>query len=236
MGDSDKAKPSGSRVAPISPELQLILQKQQETILQAVNSQISGLQTTLLQQQAALAQEETAGESYTFKKKGNEEQYKFNKKVLKANSQALRALDNKDLSKAREQLNQGIVLLNNRQKLVKLADKSEFGWATIQEYVDDELADNESDARKIKKAEKRASARIKSNQEKKKKANPKAINQSSASNFQSRASSNFFRPQYGNFGPSRSFDMCFKCGRRGHWAESCSRNKPASTSTSNSTK
>ena len=47
-------------------------------------------------------------------------------------------------------------VLNNRQKIIKLADKSEFGWATVQEYVCDDLADDETDASKIKKAEKRA--------------------------------------------------------------------------------
>ena len=54
--------------------------------------------------------------------------------------------------------------------MIKLADKSEFGWSTINEYVDDELADNEVDAKKIKKAEKRAADKLKSVQEKRKKA------------------------------------------------------------------
>ena len=49
-----------------------------------------------------------------------------------------------------------LVMLHNRQKIIKLADKSEFGWATVQEYVCDDLADDEIDASKIKKAEKRA--------------------------------------------------------------------------------
>ena len=40
---------------------------------------------------------------------------------------------------------------NTRQKIIKLADKSEFGWATVQEYVSGELADDEADASKIKK-------------------------------------------------------------------------------------
>ena len=56
-----------------------------------------------------------------------------------------------------------------KDKNIKLADKSEFGWATINEYLDDELADDESDARRIKKVEKRGSDKAKANQEKKKK-------------------------------------------------------------------
>ena len=52
-------------------------------------------------------------------------------------------------------------MLNNRQKLVKLAEKSEFGWATVPGYVCNDLAIGEADASKIKKAEKRAAAKIK---------------------------------------------------------------------------
>ena len=70
-------------------------------------------------------------------------------------------MESGNIGKAKEELNEGISLLNNRQKLVKLADKSEFGWVTVQEYVRDDLADDEADVSKIKKAEKRAAAKIK---------------------------------------------------------------------------
>ena len=60
-------------------------------------------------------------------------------------------------------------MINTRQKIIKLADKSEFGWATVQEYVSDELADDEADASKIKKTEERAAVKIKTLQEKREK-------------------------------------------------------------------
>ena len=63
---------------------------------------------------------------------------------------------------------QGIQLIARRQKLVELTDKSEHGWATVNEYLDDELASDE-DARKIRKAEK--SAEIKVQEKDKKRAN-----------------------------------------------------------------
>ena len=74
-----------------------------------------------------------------------------------------------------------------RQPL-KLADKYEFGWATVQEYVCDDLADDETDASKIKKAEKRAAANFKSLQEKKRRTNAKFSTSAPSPNNASRFS------------------------------------------------
>ena len=78
-----------------------------------------------------------------------------------------------NIRKAKEKLNKGVLLLTNRQKMIKLADKSEFGCASVQEYVCDDLADDEADATKIKKAEKRTAAKSKSLQDKKRRSNAK---------------------------------------------------------------
>ena len=39
------------------------------------------------------------------------------------------------------------MLLAGRQKRIKLADRSEYGWAVVDEYEDDELALDEDDAK-----------------------------------------------------------------------------------------
>lgn len=44
----------------------------------------------------------------------------------------VKALESGNIGKAKEELNEGISLLTNRQKIIKIADKSEFGWATVQ--------------------------------------------------------------------------------------------------------
>ena len=140
-------------------------------------------------------------------------------------------MESGNVGKAKEELNEGISLLNNRQKILKLADKSEFGWGTVQEYVCDDLADDEADASKNKKAEKRAAARLKTLQDKKKKSGNKlsfsAPSLNSASRFGGASGSfppagSYFRPQSlysGNI--FRGSDLCFRCGKRGHWASSC---------------
>ena len=204
----------------ISPELSAVLDAQKNAILSAVNSQIQGLQTNLVQAQSDLAIQiatDLQPDNYVFKKKRNEQQFSFNRKVAKTSNSALKALEGGNIPKAKGELNKGISLLNNRQKIIKLTDKSEFGWATVQEYVCDDLADDEADASKIKKAEKRAAVKIKTLQEKKRKTSPKgsssALSSSSASRVGGAFSSfppatSYFRPQgrypYNSF---RGLDM-----------------------------
>ena len=163
------------------------------------------------------------------------------KKEKKTSGSALKALESGNIPKAKEELNKGISLINSRQKIIKLADKSEFGWATVQEYVSDELADDEGDASKIKKAEKRAAVKIKTLQEKKRKTSSKVSSTPAPPSFSASrpgssfgsfpSASSYFRPQsrysYNSF---RASDLCFRCGKRGHWATFCNfRDKPLSS-------
>ena len=59
-------------------------------------------------------------------------------------------------AKLRNLLQQGIKLVDERQKLIKMADRSNFGWGLVSEYLTDELAENSEDERWIHKAEKAA--------------------------------------------------------------------------------
>ena len=40
--------------------------------------------------------------------------------------------------------------------MIKIADRSEHGWATVKEYEDDELAENSDDEKRLFRAEARA--------------------------------------------------------------------------------
>ena len=169
---SSEQEASGS----LCPDLAFVLDAQKNAILAAVNSQIHGLQTNLLQAQLDLAVQiasDLQPDTYVFKKKGSEQQFSFNRRVAKTSGAALKALESGDISKGKEELNKGIYLINTRIKIIKLADKSEFGCATVQEYVSDEFADDEADASNIKEAEKRAAVKIKTVQEKKRKTSSK---------------------------------------------------------------
>ena len=97
---------------------------------------------------------------FSFRRKGNEEQAVFNDRVEEAISDAQAKLatvqSTPAIEKTREALKKGVQLLVERQKLIKIADRSEFGWGVVTEYTADELADNSDDEKRLEKAEKAA--------------------------------------------------------------------------------
>ena len=66
-----------------------------------------------------------------------------------------------DSAKALTSANQALEVIQKRQKLIKLADKSEAGWLAVEEYESDELADNSDDEKHIKKAQDKATRKKK---------------------------------------------------------------------------
>ena len=72
--------------------------------------------------------------------------------------EATEALERSDTGIAKEKLSQGISLVTNRMKIIKIADRSEYGWATVKEYEADDLAEDSEDERirKLYRSERRA--------------------------------------------------------------------------------
>ena len=118
----------------------------------------------------------------SFKKKGNKRQHDFNQEVLGQINAAQSSLDSMppDIDKAKKALEEGEELITNRQKHIKVADRSEFGWATVEEYVADELADNSDDEKRLFKAEARAGRKVKTAKSKAKKQPNKRVQFSAA--------------------------------------------------------
>ena len=86
---------------------------------------------------------------YEYKKKAHEEQATFNEKVRESVREAQDALetaaDSPAIERAKAALQQGSALLAERQKLIKIADRSVNGWSVVAEYTADELADDSDD-------------------------------------------------------------------------------------------
>ena len=55
---------------------------------------------------------------------------------------------------------EGVDAILVRQKLIRLTDRSEYGWEAVNEYETDELAANEDNAKRLEKAEKAAEQKV----------------------------------------------------------------------------
>ena len=86
------------------------------------------------------------------KKKGNLKQFLFNAELLDEVKSITEDLQTQDTDSANKTAKRTIKLIERRQKLIKLADKSEAGWLAVDEYESDELVDE----KRIRKAQDKA--------------------------------------------------------------------------------
>ncbi|CAH3148552.1 unnamed protein product, partial [Porites evermanni] len=113
----------------------------------STNSQIKKLKT-----------EAKASGSFQFK--GNKLQFEFNSSLLDSINIAFDHLHEEDLSGVNKELENVKASLNKQNKVVRFRDKSSAGWAAVEEYESDELADDSEDEKKLRSAERRALSKI----------------------------------------------------------------------------
>ncbi len=89
----------------------------------------------------------------------NEEHYKFNTKILVFLEQGIKLISSGSAPAAVPILEKARGELGKRNKLIKLADKAETGWAAVDKYEQDDLASDSDDDKKIWSALERASAK-----------------------------------------------------------------------------
>ena len=166
-----------------------------------------------------LEKSQNQSNAFIFRRKGNEKQFELNDRIKRRLTLVNRHLSSiKDKSseghvrlaakRAREEVSTIMEDVSHRNKLIKLADLSDGGWATVTEYETHQLADDSDDERRIVKAEGRAMRRIrdlqKRRQDKKRvtstvvQADSRQINTSSTRR-----------------------GVCFACGKPGHWRFEC---------------
>ena len=104
--------------------------------------------------------------------------------------------------------------LKKRQKLIKLADRSQGGWDTVAAYLPDDLASNSEDERRIRQADKKGIAiRKEKNQGRR-----------PTDNKDPRSKG---KPAYSKPKTSRNTDKCNYRGIRGHWSKDCRKKQAA---------
>lgn len=73
-----------------------------------------------------------------------------------------------NINNTKRKITEGMDLIRNRQKLIKLADSSDAGWRVVDEYVANPLAEDSDDERKMYKAQSRAEHQLKKEKMKRK--------------------------------------------------------------------
>ena len=163
--------------------------------------------------------EETLTDKYTFQRKGNENQYKHEVKVLNKLKEANTNLEVPELNfgsiqVAKMKTAEYIELVQDRQKLIKLSDSSELGWKVVNEYIANPIADDSEDEKKVIKAQNRIERKNKAEKTKRGKSLRKVP-----------YSKDKQEPRTSSWKPERYFN----CGKKGHWADECPEKKKIST-------
>jgi hypothetical protein len=165
-------------------------------------------------------------DSYNFKWKRNEEQYKVNARVGDTIREAQKELavikeQSENAEKASKFLDKGTELIKHRQKLIKLADSSDNGWQVVQEYETHELAENSEDEKRILRATARAESKTKSKFKKTGgRAAPYNAQRQVTAGHSNYAAGADRHPQTTR---RNRPGVCFRCGEPGHWQSDCSR-------------
>ena len=97
-------------------------------------------------------------EAQKLKYKANSKQYLHNAEVQDLLEDLVHHLDreNPNVNQALAEAHKAVAAIQKRQKLIKIADKSEAGWMAVDEYETDELADDSADEKRIRKAQDKA--------------------------------------------------------------------------------
>ena len=184
-----------------------------------------------------------------FRRKGNEKQFKFNDAVAEKLEEVGTELENVNkegatadvkkeaVDRATKLVKEGKDLIEARQKMIRLADRSEYGWDIVNEYEADELAADSEDEKRITKAEKAAEKAAEKRLVKRRKTSLvsarsrfqfKAANVANTAVIPTQswpARSSF---SVGNIGPGATTSRapkvigpCFGCGEFGHLKHAC---------------
>ena len=154
------------------------------------------------------------------KKLGNIAQLKHQDELMDKFEDARKALERNDVEKAKVIIDEGKNLVKKRAKLIKIADRD--GWDTVREYMSDDLASNSEDEKAIAKAKKRAAM----NKEKREKEKPKSRFTIRKRNDKWNKRPHCSSAYAGSSSKSSAIgQICWACGKSGHFAKTCFRNK-----------
>jgi hypothetical protein len=225
MGESadNELLSNDDAVSLFNNSLKKALQQQNEAIVSSIVKQVNfGNRKNSGNEHEEHGQEAS---KFEFKHEGHRIQHSFNSKRLEKLSELKNFVKVNDVEKAEQTIENEIIELRQRNKILKIADR--HGWDTVNEYLDDPLADNNEDAVKLRGAVYRAA--------RKRNYRGKPHGFSGQNSRQGTFSANdFFRGFSQMFAPglfkrtNKSDDYtgqqdrkCFLCRQSGHYVRDC---------------
>jgi hypothetical protein len=181
--------------------------------------ELSGLKKAVVERQQnemeKIVSRRTRERQHTFLRQGNLQfQYDFTDTVRGQVQDALSDLERGGSEEAAIlSLQKAVEMLERRMRLIKMADRSEYGWAVVAEYEADELAVDSDDEKRICRAEKEAEKKWL----KKRKRQDDRVDgaRGGTGTTQPRATA--------SVGASLRAGPCFGCGEWGHLKRNCPR-------------
>ena len=164
------------------------------------------------------------------KKDGNEEQFAHQEELLSIFTSVKGAIEREQYEVALAEVEKGIKKTNKRMKVIKVADRSKYGWETAMAYMSDDLASDSEDEKKLKRAENEAAKKRKERDEEYAKKSKFPRNyiypKTAAAQGASETPQQFFRASQ-NYRAPKYASRCYGCGKIGHWRQSCPSLNPA---------
>ena len=128
---------------PVAPDIAAIIREtvqqcREQTVEEASQIAVEAANRVLESQATNLRkikddlQKKRKCESISLKKQSNSDQYSHGLEVLDNLEEAVDALENEDIDKAKKLLNEGKDIVNKRLKLVQLADRED--WLVVNEF------------------------------------------------------------------------------------------------------
>jgi len=119
---------------------------------------LSALKNEILNEQDTKTKK-SSQKQLEFRYKSNQKQFEFNEEIRGMLETSIQLTQKGSKHRSVKKLKDATDLLNSRNKLVRIADKSPAGWGTVQGYESDSIASDSEDEKKIRKAENRALAK-----------------------------------------------------------------------------
>ena len=200
-----------------------------------MNSKFSGIEDNFSETTKSLSKKVKKVEN-SFNFKGHQIQYEFNTDLQDNIEKAVDCIRSKRYHKTESALRDSLDLIRKRNKHIRIADKSEGGWKTVQEYLSDDVASDSEDEKKIRAADSRAVKKIKASKAEKSSSNarkrPAEAAGSAAQVSHNGGNTAFFSYSMQPFRGSgqsglaqgkraKPGDQCYNCGLFGHWARDC---------------